>query len=199
LIELLVVVAIIAVLASLLLPALSSARASAKTTECISRLKQYALAGQTYISDNDDYLPYTLWDGKTWSGGWLPDVYGGNWRQAITCNCPARDANWPQGPGLYNSSYASNRFYGMSIYANCPRLKIMNVADPSRTAEFSDIQGVTSDNGSYYILAGGNASNLVRGARHRGKVNILHSDGHVSAYTTAMAADTKVLVFLFNY
>jgi prepilin-type N-terminal cleavage/methylation domain-containing protein/prepilin-type processing-associated H-X9-DG protein len=57
LIELLVVIAIIGVLAGLLLPALRSARAAAKTTQCLSHLRQISLAIQMYVNDSGGRLP----------------------------------------------------------------------------------------------------------------------------------------------
>ncbi len=57
LIELLVVVAIIAILIAVLLPALKGARNQAKSAACLSNLRQFAVALQTYKSDNQSYYP----------------------------------------------------------------------------------------------------------------------------------------------
>jgi len=57
LIELLVVIAVIGVLASLLLPALSLAKAKTRLTQCTSNLHQWGLAYRQYADDNEDYLP----------------------------------------------------------------------------------------------------------------------------------------------
>lgn len=57
LIELLVVIAIVALLVSILLPSLSKARDAARTTKCLSNLKQITLLSLSYTSQNKDYLP----------------------------------------------------------------------------------------------------------------------------------------------
>ena len=57
LIELLVVIAIIGVLASLLLPALASAKERAKLIKCVSNQKQIGIAFQLYGGDNNERFP----------------------------------------------------------------------------------------------------------------------------------------------
>lgn len=59
LIELLVVIGIIAILASMLLPALNHARERAKEAQCSSNVKQQALAMFMYITDYNSYFPHT--------------------------------------------------------------------------------------------------------------------------------------------
>jgi prepilin-type N-terminal cleavage/methylation domain-containing protein/prepilin-type processing-associated H-X9-DG protein len=66
LVELMVTIAVIAILAALLLTALSRSKGSAKRTQCINNLRQLGLACRMYADENSDRLP-------------TPKVPVGNW------------------------------------------------------------------------------------------------------------------------
>ena len=80
LIDLLVVIAIIAILAALLLPALAGAKKKAQGIACLSNMKQLQLAAILYGNGNDDYLPANVTlraGGDTASGkpNWVDGVF----------------------------------------------------------------------------------------------------------------------------
>jgi prepilin-type N-terminal cleavage/methylation domain-containing protein len=74
LIELLVVIAIIAILAAILFPVFAQAREKARTTTCISNLKQISLANGMYLQDWDEHFPFA---GREWPAAGFIDVWNG--------------------------------------------------------------------------------------------------------------------------
>jgi prepilin-type processing-associated H-X9-DG protein len=72
----LVVIAIIAILASLLLPALGRAKLKAQAVQCMNNRKQMMIAWRLYVEDNTDRLP-TAWGYS--ATDWIPYDFEMSW------------------------------------------------------------------------------------------------------------------------
>jgi len=92
LVELLVVIAIIAILAALLLPALAKSKEKAKSTKCISNIRQLSLAAHLYVDDSGQALP---WSERFWTA---PSNQGFNFTD-------------PASPAFHANFYAHMRNY----------------------------------------------------------------------------------------
>ena len=66
LIELLVVISIIALLIGILLPALGAARATARTSACLSNTRQLSIAANSFFADNG-YMGFETWPMDTFT------------------------------------------------------------------------------------------------------------------------------------
>jgi prepilin-type N-terminal cleavage/methylation domain-containing protein len=75
LVELLVVIGIIALLISILLPALNKARESAQRAACASNQRQIGLGMRMYANDHRDRVPLAA--GSNTNPGWIPFWYAG--------------------------------------------------------------------------------------------------------------------------
>jgi prepilin-type processing-associated H-X9-DG protein len=109
----LVVIAIIAILATLILPVLTKAKSSARTTSCLNNFKELTLAWTIYASDNRDYLVNNHTEGdalcgpRAWvSSGRQPGVgrWTGNARTDTNDLAISRGALFPYNcqPAIYH-------------------------------------------------------------------------------------------------
>jgi len=202
LIELLVVVAIIAVLASLLVPALSRGKQRGRSVACLSNLRQMCLAASGYLADHDDSYPmayYTAVEkGVSVSYAWdlttvledpprvLPGLlWEGQGAERIQ-QCPSfpGKANWLVDPFTgynYNTS-----FIGHGQFESIPEpAKAGAVKRPEATVLFGD--GQYAGGANKFMRAPfpnpGDAAFRGRhagtqGFRHLGRSNAAFCDGH---------------------
>jgi prepilin-type N-terminal cleavage/methylation domain-containing protein/prepilin-type processing-associated H-X9-DG protein len=123
LIELLVVISIIAILISILLPALAKAREAARGAQCLSKLKGFGVAHATYMMEwpQAAFTPNATDQGTSWDQGWgwpeaiydylnSPGSYPwnrGDGKNETLFTCPT-DPNEASKPGEGNLSYVMN-------------------------------------------------------------------------------------------
>src|SRR5439155_6116532 len=116
--ELLVVIGVIAVLISLLLPALGKARAAANETSCLSNLRQMGAAWTMYLTEHRGRLPEYIWNTPptpeiAWRGYWLGILDSYSVRgQTLLCPAASEAIPFNLNGGFGNVKYAwTGRFY----------------------------------------------------------------------------------------
>jgi prepilin-type N-terminal cleavage/methylation domain-containing protein/prepilin-type processing-associated H-X9-DG protein len=119
LIELLIVIAIIAILASLLLPTLVRAKQQAQKVSCLNRVKQWNLALILYKDDNDDFIPReSFFPGGSAPNSWVQSqnaLAGDVWYNALTPYTAQRKA------ASYAPMALRGEFYDRSLLFHCPK------------------------------------------------------------------------------
>ena len=213
LVELLVVIGIILILASLLFPAFSKIQDNANATKCASNLRQIGIAMFSFAGDNGGLFPcsgntisYTGTDGTTKQGPWTKQLekYLGtsylvnNPTKTSVFTCPTTSILYPNMKyfSYFNGAHAAYFDYSQ--------------AQPTTTMVFAPLRQALIQFPSKHILAGDIASNAFPGSpptgdadkddfsssgggpaftgnvakMHGGKSNILFADGHVAAFST---------------
>lgn len=92
LVEVLVVIGIIALLISILMPALSHARAQAKMIACMSNLRQIGMGCTMYANDNRQWLPAATATGS--GAGWWKVEISPYIRRPVDWTPMIKDAYW---------------------------------------------------------------------------------------------------------
>jgi prepilin-type processing-associated H-X9-DG protein/prepilin-type N-terminal cleavage/methylation domain-containing protein len=135
LVELLVVIAVIAMFVALLFPVFLSAREKGRRTACASNLRQLGTALSMYCHDNDETYPNTLSDAVPVNEGWAGKIYP-YVRNTQLFRCPSdltRDSPW-RDRIAYVVSYGLNANLSWA-----PHLSALS--SPSRTVLSFEVAG----------------------------------------------------------
>jgi prepilin-type N-terminal cleavage/methylation domain-containing protein/prepilin-type processing-associated H-X9-DG protein len=206
LVELLVVIAVVALLAAVLMPALSQAKTAARRIQCVSQQRQLGLAARMYWNDHQGrgfrYLSGTTNGGQVYWFGWIQSY--GDASEGSRAFDGAQGALHPylQGTGVTlcpSLNYFDPSFklkargaaygYGYNLHlgpAWGPRVQVDNIPHPVETVLFADAAQVNDFQApatpedplleEFYYV---NDREATAHFRHQSQANVVFVDGHV--------------------
>jgi prepilin-type N-terminal cleavage/methylation domain-containing protein/prepilin-type processing-associated H-X9-DG protein len=196
LIELLIVIAIIAILASILFPVFARARENARRSSCQSNLKQMGLGVIQYVQDYDERCPRvfmgTAFVDPTvtyWPGLIYPYTKSAQLYKCPSYSAPAGNPmptdDTLSGPTYYGA--VADLPYGMSYSPfNGNTTHISDISDTTLTLLIADSKKVaTPAAGTCFVQSPSATAAYVTSDRHLETTNVLFFDGHVKAMKAA--------------
>lgn len=193
------VIAILAILAGLLLPALGAAKRKAQAATCLNNLRQLGLATFAYCDESDDVLPFAWYDDPSpkhnnFMALLMPHLYGvgfdgfGDFEIGLY-TCPTRLREPLVGPNPMRISYGMNAHNSIDFPDERTwRLTHVEAYRPSDTVMIADI-AYTYNHPPLETLQTYHA-----GYRHADRANMVFYDGHVAPHTLQ---DTNQLILKF--
>lgn len=190
LVELLVVIGIIALLISILLPALNKARESANTVQCLSNLRQVGLSMQMYLDGSKGSFP--RYNSLLPNGKWYERLLESKTLATDKMLfCPKREPNPIVAPDTTEDASAlTNGYisYGINFMLTYPYppytdiAKLTRIRKPAETIMLVDSCYTPSTRTGFYVVYPYNSSSgYTAWMRHPNNgCNVLWVDGHVT-------------------
>ena len=163
-VELLVTISIIAILATMLLPAISKSMTKARSVMCISNLRNIGTATISYLGDSNDYLPPTITMG---SAPYFDAMENYTGVKAVISKLGIKGAGIYYCPSdvFRKNNVADDRMrfsYGLNTYANANSsftnmLKQGKVRNPGNFLYRADAGNFGSASPGYAVTMGANS------------------------------------------
>jgi prepilin-type N-terminal cleavage/methylation domain-containing protein/prepilin-type processing-associated H-X9-DG protein len=212
LIELLVVIAIVAILAGMLLPAVSSVKSAARSTRCLTNLRQLGLGFHAYVGEHG-FWPDWQWHQRL-NDFVNPDgPISSAWTTPASIplgRCPAapsRSNDLELGTtyaytGVYWPHGGSSTFFAWGYQASAPVVSAAKVVMPAQKcvlSEFWDPTFTMVAPGAGGLAWGRSPLNDQRTASlHRAHGAFLFADGHVQLVQVAVPVGLTTVQWLFD-
>jgi prepilin-type N-terminal cleavage/methylation domain-containing protein/prepilin-type processing-associated H-X9-DG protein len=203
LIELLVVITIIAILAAMLLPALSRSKDSAKAIKCLDQMRQIWLAIRFYADDNGDLLPRSQHSAaanhqQVWERAIASQLGGGSSATTAWTNLVA---------GIYRCPadlvpvYIDYGFNGWFEY-DPPYNHIARILRPSGTICFCEIDSTANTDHvmpwEWDQVSDPWINDIVKPFRHLQQANYAYVDGHAALQKSITTFNPACKLNLWN-
>lgn len=216
LIELIVSIAIVAILAMLIVPAVAGAVSSSHKAGALNQIRQISTLAVTYAADNNGLLPDEGGEGvqslnkiKTATNAWynvLPPLGGVTAARDLTRdNFHTTASIFHLKAAKYPAKTGSSAYFAFAINSQLmdnsrPAIRLHQLAKPARTALFAEAALPDERN---LLPEGGATSDLgqpkVRDRRFVGRYNgsgiIGFADGHAEVVRVDKAFDTNVVIW----